>query len=179
MTVRRVHVRNRQRGRIPSKCVADATVRVAAERVSCELESCYVYDRVRMIWMLIAQTRRVRIWVAIVVAAIYAFGILGPALAFSMDSKVSILHSLTEAHGGPIILHVHHDESDHEAPGKQGPHVGHHCCGVFALAALSGADVAFSILQQPLASVRTEPRNMQALRRPSRLDRPPRDHAAI
>jgi hypothetical protein len=126
--------------------------------------------------MLIGQARRVRIWV---VAAIYAFGILGPTLAFSMDSKISIVPSLTEAHGGPIILHVHHDESDSEAPGKQGPHVGHHCCGVFALAALSGADSVFSILEQPLASVRTEPRDMQALPRASRLDRPPRDRALI
>jgi|GEM_PF-2581385 len=129
--------------------------------------------------MLIAQARRVRICVAIFIAAFYALGILGPALAFSMESKVSIVHSLTEAHGGSIILHVHHDGTDHEAPGKQGPHVGHHCCGVFALAALAGADTVFSLLEQPLASVRTEPRDMQALRRPSRLDRPPRDHAVI
>ncbi len=129
--------------------------------------------------MLIAQARRVRIWAAILVAAIYAFGILGPALAFSMESKVSILHSLTEAHGGSIILHVHHDGTDHEAPGKHGRLVGHHCCGVFALAALAGADTVFSLLEQPLASVRIEPRKMQALRRPSRLDRPPRDHAVI
>ena len=129
--------------------------------------------------MLIAQARRVRICVAALVAAIYSLGILGPSLAFSLDSKVSIVHSLTEVHGGSIILHLHHDDTDHEAPGKQGPHVGHHCCGIFALAALSGADAVFSILEQPLASVRTEPRDMQALRRSIRLDRPPRDHAVI
>lgn len=113
------------------------------------------------------------------VAAIYAFGVLGPALAFSMDGKISILHSLTEAHGGSIILHVHHDDTDHEAPGKQGPRVGHHCCGIFALAALSSADAVISILERPLASVTAKPRDMQALRCPSRLDRPPRDHAVI
>lgn len=129
--------------------------------------------------MLIAQVRRVRIWVATLVAVIYAFGVLGPALAFSIDSKVSIVHSLTEAHGGSIILHVHHDDTDHEAPGKHGPHAGHHCCGIFALVALSGADAVFAILEQPLTSVRIEPRDMRALRRLNRLDRPPRDHAVI
>jgi hypothetical protein len=157
----------------------NATDRADVWRVSRGVESWYAYHRVGMIGMLIAQARRVRIWVAALVAAMYAFSILGPALAFSMDSKVSILHSLTETHGGSIILHVHHDDADHEAPGKQGPHVGHHCCGIFALATLSAADTGFSILEQPLASVRTEPRDMRALRRPSRLDRPPRDHAVI
>src|SRR5579872_2397949 len=122
--------------------------------------------------MLIVQARRGRIWVATLVAAFYAFGILGPALAFSIDGKISIVHSLTEAHGGPIVLHVHHDDADHKAPGKRGADVGHHCCGIFALAALSGADNVFSILDQPLASVRAEPRDMRVLRRPSRLDRP-------
>jgi hypothetical protein len=129
--------------------------------------------------MLIAQARCGRMWVATLVAAIYVFAILGPALAFSMDGKISIVHSLTEAHGGSIILHVHHDDTDHKAPGSRGPDVGHHCCGIFALAALSGADNVFSIHDQPLASVRTEPRDMRALSRPSRLDRPPRDHAVI
>jgi hypothetical protein len=79
--------------------------------------------------MLILQARRVRIWVLLVTA--YAFGILGPTLAFSLENKVSIVHSLTDGHVGSLILHLHHDETDHQVPGKQGPHVGHHCCGCF------------------------------------------------
>ena len=125
------------------------------------------------------QARRIRIWVATLVAAAYTFGILGPALAFSVERDVSIVHSLSEVHGGSIILHIHHDDTDHEAPGKQSHHVGHHCCGIFTLAALTGSDTVFSIFEAPLALVRTEPADMHALRRPGRLDRPPRDHAVI
>jgi len=125
------------------------------------------------------QARRMRIWVATLVAAAYAFGILGPTLAFSLQSHVSIVHSLTEAHGGSIVLHVHHDDTDHEAPGKQSPHVGHHCCGIFTLAALSGSDSVFSIFEGPFAFARTEPADEEPLRRLGRLDRPPRDHAVI
>ena len=129
--------------------------------------------------MLNTQARRIRIWVATLVAAAYAFGILGPALAFSVESNVSIMHSLSEIHGGSIVLHIHHDDTDHEAPGKQGHHVGHHCCGIFTVAALTGSGTVVSVFEGPLALVRTEPADMQALRRPDRLDRPPRDQAVI
>ncbi len=129
--------------------------------------------------MLNTQARRIRIWVATLVAAAYTFGILGPGLAFSVERDVSIVHSLSEVHGGSIILHIHHDDTDHEAPGKQSHHVGHHCCGIFTLAALTGSDTVFSIFEAPLALVRTEPADMHSLRRPGRLDRPPRDHAVI
>lgn len=129
--------------------------------------------------MLNGQGRRVRIWVATLVAAVYAFGVLGPALAFSHADHVSILHSLAESHGGSIFLHVHHDGSDHDAPTRQGGDVGHHCCGIFSLATLSGADTVLSIFEGPFAFVRTEPGDDEPLLRPSRLDRPPRDHAVI
>ena len=98
-----------------------------------------------MIWMLIAQLRRLRFLVATLIAVLYAFGVLGPALAFSVEKNVSIVHSLMEAHGGEIVLHIHHDDTDHEASSKPRPHVGHHCCGVFALAALVGPVTVFSI----------------------------------
>lgn len=113
---------------------------------------------------------------ATLVAASYALGILGPALAFSLERDVSIVHSLSEVHGGSIVLHIHHDDSDHEAPGKQSHQVDHHCCGIFTLAALTGSDAVISMFEAPLAPVRTEPADMQALRRPGRLDRPPRNH---
>ena len=124
--------------------------------------------------MSITRARRIRIWVASVVVAAYAFGILGPTLAFSLENKVSIVHSLTEAHGGSLILHLHHDDADHQAPGKQGPHVGHHCCGVFALAGLSSPAITFSAAEGYSPLVTSEPSDERALRQPSRLDRPPR-----
>ena len=124
--------------------------------------------------MLIQRARRVRSWVVTIVVAAYAFGILGPALAFSLQNNASIVHSLTEGHGGFLILHLHHDETDHQVPGKQGSHVGHHCCGVFALAGLSAFPAAFSPVGGYPALVRTEPKDGHAIRRPARLDRPPR-----
>jgi hypothetical protein len=48
--------------------------------------------------MLITQARRIRIGVATMVVAAYAFGILSPTLAFSFENKTSIVHSLTEGH---------------------------------------------------------------------------------
>jgi hypothetical protein len=109
-----------------------------------------------------------------VVVAAYAFGILGPALAFSLEDKVSILHSLAEGHGGSLVLHLHHDDTDHQVPGKQGSHVGHHCCGVFGLVGLSASDAVFSTVDGYAALVRTEPKDEHAHSRPGRLDRPPR-----
>ena len=127
--------------------------------------------------MLIAQPGRIRIWLATLVAAVYAFGILGPALAFSMERNVSIVHSLMEDHGGAVIIHIHHDDTDHETPGKQGPQVGHHCCGVFAFVALSGSHDAFPLSDIARTFVRSDPADVHALQRPGRLDRPPRHHA--
>jgi hypothetical protein len=124
--------------------------------------------------MLILQARRVRIWVATMLVAAYAFGILGPTLAFSLEGKVSIVHSLTEGHGGSLILHLHHDDTDHQVPGQQGPHVGDHCCGVFGLVGLSASDAVFSTVERYSALVRTEPKDERPINRPDRLDRPPR-----
>jgi hypothetical protein len=106
--------------------------------------------------------------------AAYAFGVLGPTLAFSLEDKVSIVHSLTEVHGGSLILHLHHDDTDHQVPDKQGPHVGHHCCGVFGLVGLSASDAVFSTVEGSAVLVRSEPADEHAIRRPNRLDRPPR-----
>ena len=106
--------------------------------------------------------------------AAYAFGILGPALAFSLENNVSIVHSLMEGHGGSLILHLHHDDTDHQVPGKQGPHVGHHCCGVFALVGLLASLAVFSPFGGYAGLVRSEPKVEHAIRRPNRLDRPPR-----
>jgi hypothetical protein len=123
--------------------------------------------------MLITRARRVRIWVATFVVATYAFGILGPALAFSL-SKASIVHSLAEAHTGVLILHIHHNDPEHQNTDEQGPHLGHHCCGVFALPGLSPSDVAFTAFQGHTFLVMSEPSDEHALRQPGRLDRPPR-----
>jgi hypothetical protein len=124
--------------------------------------------------MLILQARRVRIWAVTMLVAAYAFGILGPTLAFSLEDKVSIVHSLTEGHGGSLVLHLHHDDTDHQVPGQRGPHVGHDCCGVFGLVGLFPSDAVLSTVDGYAALARTEPKDEHAIRQPNRLDRPPR-----
>jgi hypothetical protein len=57
---------------------------------------------------------------------------------------------------------------------KQGRHVGHHCSGVFGLVGLSASDAVFSTVEGYAALVRSEPEDEHAIRRPNRLDRPPR-----
>jgi hypothetical protein len=59
--------------------------------------------------MLTLLTKRVRGWAAAILVAAYAFGVLVPSLAFSFDSQASIIHSLSEIHGGMLMPHLHHD----------------------------------------------------------------------
>jgi hypothetical protein len=116
--------------------------------------------------------------------AAYAFGVLGPAVAFARADSASIVHVLSEAHGGMLTLHVHnenvhdgHVHSDgerHDHSTKGGSNLAHHCCGVIALPGLQPAD-NISILRPVLT------RTLFALTEPSlsggglaRLDRPPR-----
>jgi hypothetical protein len=122
--------------------------------------------------MLNTQAKCLRVWVAMLVVAAYSFCVLGPALSFSL-SKASIVHSLAEAHGGVLILHIHHNDPEHQNSDQQGPHIGHHCCGVFALPGLSPSDIAFTALEGDTFLVMSEPSDEHALRQPSRLDRPP------
>jgi hypothetical protein len=111
--------------------------------------------------------------------AAYAFGVLGPTVAFARADSASIVHVLSEAHGGMLTLHVHndhiHDDGDrHDHPAKGGSNLAHHCCGVIAFPGLQPAN-DISILR-PLLT-----RTLFALTEPSlsggglaRLDRPPR-----
>jgi hypothetical protein len=124
--------------------------------------------------VLTALTRQVRLWAASFLVASYAFGLLAPAIAFSFDRDASIIHSLEEAHGGLLLLHVHHDDRDQTKSSQQGPHVGHHCCGVFALQALSAPYIAYLFHEFCGPLINAEPQDLSPLRKSSRLDRPPR-----
>jgi hypothetical protein len=124
--------------------------------------------------MLNLLTKHVRGWAAGILVVAYAFGVLTPSLAFSFDSKASIIHSLTETHGGMLMPHVHHDHADDKNSDKGSPGGGHHCCGVFALAGLlppTDASIADQICTSLIASV---PQDRHAGCGPIRLDRPPR-----
>ena len=67
----------------------------------------------------------------------YGLGVLAPAVAFARADRASIVHVLSEAHDGMLILHFHEDDADHqELPAKPGTPLVHHCCGVIPLQGL-------------------------------------------
>jgi hypothetical protein len=130
--------------------------------------------------MRIGMIRKLRRWGAALLVAAYAFGILGPAVAFAQADCASIVHVLSEAHGGMLTLHVHHhghvhddgERQDHSTKGGSNP--AHHCCGVMAFPGLQPAG-DISIFRPVLI------RTLFALTELSlpgsggaRLDRPPR-----
>src|ERR1700730_532896 len=124
--------------------------------------------------MLTLLTKRLRDWAATILVATYAFGVLAPSLAFSFDSEASIVHSLTEVHGGLLMPHLHHDHGDNKNSGQRAPGGSHHCCGVLALPGLPPpTDIA--VAEQICVSlVSTVPQYNHAACGPARLDRPPR-----
>ena len=130
--------------------------------------------------MLILLTKQVRGWAAGILVAAYAFGVLAPSLAFSFDSDASIIHSLTEVHGGLLMPHLHHDHGDHKNSDQRAPDGGHHCCGVLALPALPPPTEMISIADQICTSfVSAVPEDNHAACGPARLDRPPRHQPLI
>jgi hypothetical protein len=129
--------------------------------------------------MRIGTTRTLRRWGAALLVAAYALGILGPAVAFARADSASIVHVLSEAHGGMLTLHVHndhiHDDGErHDHSTKGGSNLAHHCCGVIAFPGLQPAD-DISILRPVLTRTLFA---LTELSLPSsgvaRLDRPPR-----
>jgi hypothetical protein len=124
--------------------------------------------------MLTLLTKQVRGWAAGILVAAYAFGVLAPSLAFSFDSDASIIHSLTEVHGGLLMPHVHHDHGDDKNSDQRAPGGGHHCCGVLAIPGLLPPTEISIVDQICLSLVSTVPQDHRAACGPARLDRPPR-----
>jgi hypothetical protein len=123
--------------------------------------------------MLMFLTKRGRSWAAVMLVAAYAFGVLAPSVAFSFDANASIIHSLTEVHGGLLVPHLHHD-NDHKNSNQRVPGGGHHCCGVLALPGLPPPTEISVVDQICLPLVSTEPQDHHAACDAARLDRPPR-----
>jgi hypothetical protein len=130
--------------------------------------------------MRIGMIRKLRRWGAALLVAAYAFGILGPAVAFARADCASIVHVLSEAHGGMLTLHVHHhghvhdDDERHDHPTKGGSNSAHHCCGVMAFPGLQPADDISGFRPVPTRT----PVALTELSLPdgggARLERPPR-----
>jgi hypothetical protein len=114
-------------------------------------------------------------WVTAALVAIYALGILGPAVAFARADAASVNHVLSEAHGGFLTLHFHNDGRDDDHSKKPDGGHAHHCCGVNSISGLEpGADIFF--LARPLATTLAWPsEQLVSDCNLGRLDRPPRD----
>jgi hypothetical protein len=139
-----------------------------------------------------ALTKTLRVKAAIVLAVLYAFCILAPAVAFALSDNPAIAHCLTEGHVGVHDhgtkhehggkLHVHADGSTHQhhddgvAPqpsGNDSKAAIATCCGLFSVVAIPGEPIP-SFGLHGLASV-VLPVLAEALsgRGPERINRPP------
>src|SRR6476661_3490833 len=112
--------------------------------------------------MLSLLTKQVRDWAAFILVAAYAFGVLAPSLAFSFDSDASIIHSLTEVHGGLLMPHLHHDHGNNEGSDQRAPSGAHHCCGVLALPGLPPPTEIYVADQICMSLVSTIPQDHRA-----------------
>jgi hypothetical protein len=107
--------------------------------------------------------------------AAYAFGVLGPAVAFAHADRASILHVLSETHDGMLTLHFHDEDGDHrDQTAKPGSKIVHHCRGAVAQPGLEppvgGAVFLPSVKMTLLPPTETSLSGCG----PIRLDRPPR-----
>ncbi len=118
--------------------------------------------------------KRFRRWGTAVLVVMYALGILGPAVAFARADAASVIHVLSESHGGFLTLHFHNDGSDHKQSKKPGSGHAHQCCGVTSISGLEPGEHV-SLMPQALASAVAWPGQQQfSGRNLDRLDRPPR-----
>jgi hypothetical protein len=124
--------------------------------------------------MLTCLKRGFRRWGTAALVAIYALGILGPAVAFAHADRDSVIHVLSESHGGFLTLHFHNDGRDHDHSKKTDSSQTHHCCGVVAISGLEpGAEVSFNRLALTSAIAWPSEQRISG-RNLGRLDRPPR-----
>src|ERR1700675_3983670 len=98
-------------------------------------------------------------WGCAALVAVYALGIHGAEGAFLHADAASVIHVLSESHGGFLTLHFHHDDH-HDRSKKSGSGPAHYCCGVISVSGLEpGADI--SLIPLALASTVTWPAEQQ------------------
>jgi hypothetical protein len=113
-------------------------------------------------------------WTAGILVAVYAFVVLAPSLAFSFDGHASIIHSLTEIHGGQLTPHIHHDKADGKGSDKQSPADVHHCCGVLFVSGFPPPTAISFVDRDCVSLIPSVSQDRHAGCGPIRLDRPPR-----
>jgi hypothetical protein len=105
----------------------------------------------------------------------YALGVIAPTVAFAYADQASIVHVLSESHGGMLVLHFHnHDGDRHDHPVKPGDGTAHHCCGFISLSGLE--PTAAVVIIPPQTTMALVPPRAPSLfgLGAARLERPPR-----
>ena len=125
--------------------------------------------------MLTCLKKRFQRWGTAVLVAVYAFGILGPAVAFAHADAASVIHVLSEAHGGFLTLHFHKDDGDQDQSKKSDAGQTHHCCGVVSISGLESSAGIFFIPLTLASAIALPAEQRVSDRTLDRLDRPPRD----
>jgi hypothetical protein len=129
--------------------------------------------------------KRFRSKAALALAALYAFCILAPHVAFAFADAAAAAHCLNEGpahvhHHGVASKHQHADSSTHEHGNGNAPHDDADgktsltsCCGLFCINGL--ADAMPPLLSVSPLSSALEPSAGQGLksRGPDRINRPP------
>jgi hypothetical protein len=105
----------------------------------------------------------------------YVLGLIAPTVAFARADRGSIVHVLSESHGGMLVLHFHEGEGDrHDAPSNSGDGTVHHCCGLISLPGLEpAAAVAIMPPQTTIALLPTPTPSLSGCGA-ARLERPPK-----
>ena len=107
--------------------------------------------------------------------AAYALGVLAPTVAFAHADHASIIHVLSESHGGMLILHFHDDGGDrHEHPSKSSSDPVHHCCGVISHPGLEPSSDILILAPQTTTVLLPPADHMRAGCDVSSLERPPK-----
>jgi hypothetical protein len=105
----------------------------------------------------------------------YALGVIMPTVAFAYADHSSIVHVLSESHGGMLTLHFHDDDGDHhDQPTKPGSGPAHHCCGVVSLPGLAPSAAVSIMPPQAMTALLPHSEPSRSGCGTARLERPPK-----
>lgn len=116
---------------------------------------------------------------AVFLVVAYGLGALLPTVAFASADRSSIIHALSESHGGRLNLHVHTaHEGHHGSPAKYKQEFAHHCCGVVSPPGLEVTAIGFFLQPKIWSALSPSVQIVLSGNRLSRLDRPPKSLTA-
>jgi len=105
----------------------------------------------------------------------YVLGLIAPTVAFARADRASIVHVLSESHGGMLVLHFQEREGDrHDAPSNSGDGTLHHCCGSISLPGLEPAAAVAIMPPQTTIALLPKPTPSLSGCGAAPLERPPK-----